>query len=53
MYAAVLRDRIIELRGGEVTSAKSRGVWRTRIAGSPAYKRFGRRQNLEPGRIHF
>ena len=40
-YAAVLRDRIIELRGGEVTSAKSRGVWRTRIAGSPAYKRFG------------
>ena len=51
-YAAVLRDRIIELRG-EVTSAKSRGVREHRIAGSPAYKRFGGRQNLEPGRIHF
>ena len=39
--------------GGEVTSAKSRGVWRTPNRRESGVQAFWRRQNLEPGRIHF
>ena len=51
-YAAVLRDRIIELRG-EVTSRKEQGCMAYSNRRESGVQAFWRRQNLEPGRIHF
>ena len=52
MYAAVLRDRIIELRGRS-DLRKEQGCMAYSNRRESGVQAFWRRQNLEPGRIHF